>query len=132
MKRNFKYYLWITGAVLFFLGLFFWSRWVNTRPDKFDDLAKCLKDKGTIFYAAFWCPNCQNQKKIFGRSARFLPYVECSTPNGQGQLEVCRQAGVEAYPTWTFSSGTSTIGVLLPDELAEKSGCVYEDPYEKK
>ncbi len=123
MNKKIKPYLWAGGVVVIFALLFFWSRWAKTRPDRLDDLAKCLKEKGAIFYGAFWCPNCQSQKKLFGRSERFLSYVECSTPDGNNQLEICRKAGIEAYPTWTFSNGTSTVGVLLPDELAEQAGC---------
>ena len=42
---------------------------------KYDGVAQCLTEKGVKFYGAFWCPHCQNQKKMFGRSARLLPYV---------------------------------------------------------
>ena len=48
-------------------------------PGKYDAFAQCLKDKGAVFYGAFWCPNCQEQKKLFDSSIKLLPYVECST-----------------------------------------------------
>lgn len=70
-----------------------------------ETLAQCLTDSGTKFFGAFWCPHCQNQKQLFGRSAApLLPYVECSTKNGQEQLPICIENNIESYPTWTFPS----------------------------
>ena len=59
----------------------------DNSPGQYDAFAQCLKDKGAIFYGAFWCPHCQNQKAMFGKSVQFLPYVECSTPDGNGQTQ---------------------------------------------
>src|SRR5665811_85955 len=74
-------------------------------PGQYDEFAQCIKDSGTVFYGAFWCSHCQAQKKMFGSSARLLPYVECSPANGQGQFEVCKDANIEGYPTWEFPDG---------------------------
>ena len=68
-------------------------------PGKYDTFATCLKDKGATFYGAFWCPHCQAQKKLFCSSAKLLPYVECSTADGQGQNKICTDAGIAGYPT---------------------------------
>src|SRR3989338_11299699 len=84
-------------------GYFIWTE--NKKPGLYDDFAKCLKDKGAKFYGAFWCSHCQNQKKLFESSEKYLPYVECSTPDGNGQLEVCKKENIQAYPTWQFSDG---------------------------
>ncbi|MFI5205343.1 MAG: hypothetical protein ACHQVK_00215, partial [Candidatus Paceibacterales bacterium] len=67
-----------------------------------DDFAKCIKASGATFYGAFWCPHCKAQKDLFGSSVQYLPYVECSTPDGNSQLPVCTNAGVTVYPTWQF------------------------------
>lgn len=88
-----------------------------------DGFATCLKDKGATFYGAFWCPHCQNQKKLFGKSQSKLPYVECSTPNGKGQTQVCSDKKVEGYPTWEFTDGSRESGELTLERLAEKTGC---------
>ena len=65
-----KEYLIIGGITLFVLaGIIGISYRENNTPGKLDGFAQCLKDKGAIFYGAFWCPHCQNQKKMFGRSA---------------------------------------------------------------
>ena len=57
---------------------------------KYDTFAQCLKDQGATFYGAFWCPHCKDTKALFGSSVNLLPYVECSTPDGNGQLQVCK------------------------------------------
>ena len=99
-------------------------------PGKYDTFAQCLKDKGAVFYGAFWCPHCQAEKKLFGSSVKFLPYVECSTPDGNGQLQVCKDKNITGYPTWELADGTrlpddSPIGAGVKLEtLAAKTGCV--------
>lgn len=123
----------IVGIVVFILvivGLFYASSVLKNRgnpfggPGKLDTFAQCLKDKGAIFYGAFWCPHCQNQKKLFGDSVKLLPYVECSTADGKGQLDVCKEKKIEGYPTWIFADGTRESGELTLEHLAEKTSCV--------
>lgn len=97
--------------------------WYYLAPGKYDALAACLKEKGATFYGAFWCPHCQEQKRVFGTSASDLPYVECSTPDGKGQLPVCAEKGIEGYPTWEFADGTRETQTLSPERLAEITAC---------
>jgi len=86
--------------------------------------AECLKEEGATFYGAFWCPHCQNQKRIFGKKASdSLPYVECSTQDGQNQTEACIEAGVESYPTWEFADGTRVGGTQSIQDLAAQTSC---------
>ncbi len=93
------------------------------KPGKYDTFAQCINDSGAKFYGAFWCPHCQNQKAIFGRSAKLLPYVECSERDGKGQLPICTDIGIEGYPTWIFADGTRQSGEVPFTLLAEKTGC---------
>lgn len=98
--------------------------WGSSGPGKYDTFAQCLKDKGVVFYGAFWCPHCQATKRMFGSSAKLLPYVECSTPDGQGQLPICKDKGIESYPTWTFANSTTTLtGEQSFEALSAASGC---------
>src|ERR1035437_9013225 len=90
-------------------------------PGKYDVFAQCLKDKGAVFYGAFWCPHCQAQKKLFGSSAKFLPYVECSTADAAGQLQVCKDKNIQSYPTWILADGT-----LVPDDSPDGAGVKLE------
>ncbi len=100
------------------------SVFVKAGPGQLDSFAQCLKERGVIFYGAFWCPHCQNTKAMFGKSAKLLPYVECSTPDGKGQLQICKDKGVTGYPTWTFPNSTTTLtGERTLQELSTASGC---------
>jgi thiol-disulfide isomerase/thioredoxin len=91
---------------------------------KYDTFAQCIAKSGATFYGAFWCPHCQQQKAEFGSSAHLLPYVECSTPDGQSQTQVCKDKGIEEYPTWQFPGDASTTpGVEQLSDLAQKTGC---------
>lgn len=110
--------------VLLIAGLIGASFLVKSGPSKYDSFAQCLKDKGAVMYGAFWCPHCQSTKRMFGTAAQYLPYVECSTPDGQTQLPVCKDKGIQSYPTWTFA-GTTTVltGEHTMEEFASFSGC---------
>lgn len=93
-------------------------------PGKYDQFAQCLKDKGAVFYGAFWCSHCQAQKKLFGSSAKLLPYVECSTLDGRSMLPVCTDKKIEGYPTWEFTDGSRMSGEISLEKLAEKTTCI--------
>lgn len=90
--------------------------------------AQCLKDNGAVFYGAFWCPHCQAQKALFGNSAKLLPYVECSNPDGQTQTKVCNDRNITGYPTWEFADGSRVSGEQTFATLAEKTGCPVPTP----
>jgi thiol-disulfide isomerase/thioredoxin len=92
-------------------------------PGQLDDFAQCIKDKEVIFYGAFWCPHCQATKRLFGNSAKLLPYVECSTPDGQAQLQVCKDKKIASYPTWMKPDGTTISGEHTLKEISDFSGC---------
>ena len=109
----------IVGVIVIVGGYFLFK--VNSQPAKLDGFAECLKDKGAVFYGAFWCPHCQNQKKMFGKSAKLLPYVECSTPDGKGQLPVCEEKEVQGYPTWEFTDGSRETGEVSLEKLSQKT-----------
>ena len=100
------------------------SLFIRATPSKLDPFAQCLKDKGAVFYGAFWCPHCQATKRMFGSAARLLPYVECSTPDGKEQLQICKDKDIKGYPTWTFANSTTTLtGEQTLDALSSASGC---------
>ena len=96
--------------------------WLSPPVDpRLEALAVHLKDSGAKYYGAFWCPNCQKQRRLFGRAADALPYVECS-PNGRtGAIAFeCASQGIDNYPTWVIR-GVRHQGMLTPDELARLS-----------
>lgn len=83
-----------------------------------DEFAQCLAEKEVTMYGAEWCPHCQNQKRMFGNSFAYVPYVECPQ-----ETSLCIERGIEAYPTWIFPDGTKLVGEQELSALAEKSGC---------
>ncbi|MCW9054698.1 MAG: hypothetical protein OQJ98_01830 [Candidatus Pacebacteria bacterium] len=114
----------IIGVLVVIALLFGWYYYnEGTAAGQYDEFAQCITDSGTKFYGTFWCPHCQNQKKVFGSSEKFLPYIECSTPNGQAQLQICKDAGVMGYPTWEFPDGSRLTGEVEFSTLAEETGC---------
>jgi len=115
----------IIGSLVIVIVLLFGWYYYNeaVTPGQYDEFAQCLADKGVKYFGAFWCPNCQEQNKLFGKSKKFVPYTECSTPNGQNQLQVCIDADIKAYPTWEFSDGSRQVGVLSLEELSEETDC---------
>lgn len=88
-----------------------------------DGFASCLKDKGAVFYGAFWCSHCQDQKTLFGTAVKLMPYVECSTPDSKGQTAICVEKGVKNYPTWIFADGSREVGEMDLETLAARTGC---------
>jgi len=103
MKKQTKFIIFIALVVLIIGGLGLYFSLKPEAPSKFDGFAQSLKDKGAIFYGAFWCPHCQAQKAEFGTSKKYLPYVECSNPD-QSQTQICIDNKIESYPTWTFKN----------------------------
>ena len=89
-----------------------------------ENFAKCLADKGAKFYGAFWCSWCDQEKKLFGEAAQYLPYIECSDQKTREMLPFCQEAGVTNFPTWEFN-GEKAPGFKTLEELAELSGCTY-------
>jgi hypothetical protein len=51
---------------------------------------------------------------------QYVPYVECDPKGLNARPDLCRQAGVKAYPTWVIDGATHE-GVLSLDKLAEMS-----------
>lgn len=126
----------VAGAVLLVLivvGIVYWAYSnFQTGPTNLGPFAQCLKDKGAVFYGAFWCPHCQNQKGFFGTAADQLPYVECSTLDGSGQTQECIDKKITGYPTWIFADGSRLSGEVKLQMLADKTGCTLPPPSSDK
>jgi hypothetical protein len=116
----------IIAVIVLAIGLIAASRagYFEQDPTKYDAFAQCLGEKGAKFYGAFWCPHCQEQKRMFGKSADRLPYVECSLPDGKSRTQECIDKNIDGYPTWEFADGSRLTGERQLSELAEKTGCM--------
>ena len=116
-------------AVLFLgvaLGYLIWKN--ATTPGVYDAFAICLKDKGFTFYGAYWCPHCTAQKKMFGASAKHLPYVECAIPGSQQLTQRCQEKNIKGFPTWIGPGDVVRSGEVALTDLAEWSGCAIPAP----
>lgn len=115
-------------TVLIFGGIIGFRAWSESQPGMYGQFASCLGEKGAKFYGAFWCPHCQDQKRMFGNSAKLLPYVECSLPDGRTMTAECKAKNIDGFPTWEFSDGSRLDGVVQISGLAEKTGCELPSP----
>lgn len=79
-------------------------------------LSAHLRAKGALFYGAWWCPACFQQKNLFGKEAgNTIPYVECDkTDDGRA---VCTAAKIRAFPTWDLAGKPRLEGVQTIEEL---------------
>ncbi len=83
-----------------------------------DTFAKCLADKNVIMYGAYWCPHCQNEKRAFGSSWKYVPYVECTE-----ETQKCIDQKIKGYPTWIFPDGKRLEGEQGIEKLSKESRC---------
>ncbi len=90
----------------------------TVQTDTLDAFAKCLTAKKVTMYGADWCTHCQNEKKAFGSSFQYVPYVECPK-----DPKSCLEKDVKGYPTWIFPDGKKLEGEQGLLKLSIESGC---------
>lgn len=90
---------------------------------KLDEFAKCVSSKGARMYGAWWCSHCAEQKEKFGYAFQYVNYTECSPEGQRTRNEICKQAGIEHFPTWQFPDGSRKEGSLPLSELGDRTGC---------
>jgi hypothetical protein len=104
----------------------------SSAPSKYEPFAQGMKDAGTKFYGAFWCPHCQAQEKELGMSRQELEkmglYIECSPSNGQGQTKICSDAKIESYPTWVYAKDFSVTTTVTPTICEVQPGPADQSP----
>jgi len=83
----------------------------------YDSFAQCLTEKGAAMYGADWCTHCQEQKKMFGSSFKYVDYVNCDFNEGE-----CIKKGIKGYPTWIINE-TDYRGVQSLQKLGYLTGC---------
>jgi hypothetical protein len=109
----------ILGTLAIFVGGYFLTRpTVSADPTKYDGFAQCIAEKKLTMYGAYWCPHCQNEKKAFGESFKYVPYIECTQ-----QTDLCLEKGVNGYPTWIADDGTRYEGEQGLEGLAKITSC---------
>ncbi|MDP2638897.1 MAG: hypothetical protein Q8P06_01870 [Candidatus Azambacteria bacterium] len=108
-------------AIIFVAFYFYKPAPPNTALDEF---AQCLAAKDITMYGAAWCSHCQNEKKSFGDSFKFVPYVECPD-----NTQICLEKGINGYPTWIFPDDRKLVGEQGLKKLSQKSGCPLPTDY---
>lgn len=89
---------------------------LNSSTAEQRSLSAHLVAQGAVFYGAWWCPACFQQKNLFGKEAgNSLPYVECDKSDEGRQR--CQAASVRAFPTWDLKGKPRLEGVQSLDEL---------------
>ena len=129
MQKDSKIYF-IGGLILavLIIGLVIYAaKKESAGPGPLDGFATALKTEGATFYGAFWCPHCLATKALFGKSAKLLPYVECSTADGQNQTQACSDQKIESYPTWMFKNGIKVTSSSTPTICPIKTADAKED-----
>jgi hypothetical protein len=109
------------GVIVLVAALY--GGWWYYRNHKYDDFAKCLASKQTKMYGLFWCPHCAEQKEMFGKAFRYVPYVECADHATRALMPECAAAGVKLFPSWQFGANPPKEGVFPLEELSDKTGC---------
>lgn len=119
-EKTRKYVLY--GVVLILLAAAFYAGRYY-RNHKYDSFAKCLASKQAKMYGLYWCPHCLDQKRMFGDSFHYVPYVECAIRGSREEAPECKVAGVKLFPSWQFGNEQPKEGVLSLEALSDKTGC---------
>ncbi|PIQ92004.1 MAG: hypothetical protein COV70_01520 [Parcubacteria group bacterium CG11_big_fil_rev_8_21_14_0_20_39_22] len=83
-----------------------------------DEFVACLNKNEVVMYGAYWCPHCDNQKKLFRDKWENVSYVECTEdPN------LCIEKEIKGYPTWIIGDNKYLVGVQSMESLAQATGC---------
>lgn len=109
--------MWITlGIVLVAFVVFVGFTWISGQAEP-QSFGHCLSEQEVTMYGVDWCPNCQDQKRLFGEDFANVNYINCDF-----QKELCRENGVTMYPVWSKGNAV-LIGFQSFDRLSELSGC---------
>jgi hypothetical protein len=87
------------------------------KPSKYDSFAKCLSYNGAVMYGTGWCSHCDNQKKSFGKSFKFIDSVNCDYNKVK-----CDENNITGFPTWVINDEKYP-GEQSFETLSELTGC---------
>lgn len=115
-----KKYIVIVFILVFLIGFVIWLFIASTPKidESINKFAQCLRQKGVVMYGAYWCSHCQNQKRLFGESFKYINYIECTQ-----EVKKCEEKQIKSYPTWEFADGSKIGGEMSFTSLAEKTSC---------
>lgn len=110
------------ALVLILFGVAYYAGWYH-KNHHYDAFAKCLASKNAKMYGLYWCPHCLDQKKMFGESFEYVPYVECAIKGSHEMAPECKAAHAAHFPSWQFNGGPLQEGVESLDDLGARTGC---------
>ncbi len=114
MKKKFFIFLFI--FLILTAGIYAIVK-IRAMPGQYDGFAQCLTEKQVTMYGTDWCKYCQQQKGMFGKSFKYVNYVNCDFNEQE-----CDTAGVQGYPTWEIN-GEVYSGVQPLEYLSSLSEC---------
>ncbi len=83
-----------------------------------NNLAKCLTENGATLFIENNCPVCDEQKRIFSSSSKYLNFIDCSE-----NKEYCKSAGIYSYPTWIIHDQLF-VDIHSLEDLKLIAGCI--------
>lgn len=114
--------LMIGGSAVLIVGLIVaWNSGLfggSADDHPYGEFAQCLTDNDVTMYGTDWCPNCQEQKRMFEVAFNNIDYVNCDF-----NTQVCRNQKIEGYPTWKKDLTLIGAGVQTFKTLGEAAGC---------
>jgi hypothetical protein len=93
---------------------------------EYTSFAQCLTGSGVKHYTASWCPNCKNQKELFGNAWRYINAKECHSGGSTNNLDLCKDDNITAVPVWEFSDGSRVTGAQTLEFLSQRTGCALD------
>lgn len=112
--RKYGIVLILAAAIVIFAYTFYVGA---QSPGRYDELAKCLTEKGVVVYGNDFCQYTAKQLNYFGKSKQYLNYVKCSENE-----TLCNEKGVRVTPTWEIK-GQTYPQVQTFERLSQLSGC---------
>ena len=92
-----------------------------------DALARCLAERGAVYYGASGCKACREQEALFGAPFAAIPQVECHPHAAGSEAERCLARGIRVTPTWLLEAPDREPrrleGAHALAELARFAGC---------
>ena len=96
IKKKYK----ILAVIIILSALLIYAAYKKqASPGEYDDFAKCLTENNATMYGTEWCTHCKAQKELFGKSFKYVTYIDCDR-----NKDICTSKGIEGYPTWIIGN----------------------------
>ena len=118
---------WVAAIIILnLIPLILFNVWQGEK-ENYDDLAKCMTEKGVKMYGSYRCGICTKTSGMFGDSFQYVDEVECHPQGENPQTELCLEKKLETTPTWILEKDGEeikrTAGFMNMEELKIFSGC---------